>query len=79
MAVQAAQAALAVGAPFSVEWATQDNSKIILDAAQMMGVPVALAQYADALHVHASARKAQIAAATEAELLVFDVMAGWPE
>lgn len=78
VSVQAAQAALAVGAPFSVEWTTQDNSKIILDAAQMMGVPVALAQYADALHVHASARKAQIAAATEAELLVFDVMAGWP-
>lgn len=78
VSVQAAQAALAVGAPFSVEWTTQDNSKITLDAAQMMGAPAALAQYADALHVYASARKAVIATATDAELLVFDVLAGWP-
>lgn len=78
VAVQAAQAALAVGAPFSVVWTTQDNTTITLDATQMAGAPAALAQYANTLHNYATARKAEVDAAAEAELMGFDALAGWP-
>ncbi|RYG95957.1 MAG: DUF4376 domain-containing protein, partial [Alphaproteobacteria bacterium] len=49
-AVQAAQAALAVGEPFSITWTCADNTTLDLDGAGMLGVPVALALYADQLH-----------------------------
>lgn len=65
--VQAAQAAMAVGQPFSVDWTCQDNTTLTMDAAQVMGMPVALALYAKQLHEHAQTRKAEIDAATTIE------------
>lgn len=66
-AVQAAQAAAGVGAPFEVSWTSQDNSGLPLDAMGMMGMPVALATYANSLHETARTLRAQIDAATTPE------------
>lgn len=66
-AVQAAQAAAAAGAPFTLYWTTQDNTTLWLDVAGMMGMPVALAQYANSLHETARTLRAQIDAATTPE------------
>jgi hypothetical protein len=63
-AVQAAQAAIGAGQPFSITWTAQDNTTVDLDAVGMMGMPVALAQYAAGLHEHAKGKKALIDAAT---------------
>lgn len=65
--VQAAQAALSAGQPFSVDWTCQDNSILTMDAAQVMAMPVALAQYGQQLHAHAKSRKDAIDAATTIE------------
>lgn len=62
--VQSAQAAIAVGAPFSVDWTCQDNSVLTMDAAAVMGMPPALAMFANGLHQHARDKKALIEAAT---------------
>ncbi len=64
VAVQAAQAAAGVGQPFAIDWTCQDNSLLSLDAIGMMGMPVALALFAKALHETARARKDLIDAAT---------------
>lgn len=64
VAVQAAQAAVAAGAPFTIDWTAKDNSQISLTAAQLIGMPVALATHANALHMKAHGLKAQIDAAT---------------
>lgn len=50
-AVQAAQAALAAGAAFEIGWTCADDSVLKLDAQQMLGMTVALASHANALHV----------------------------
>lgn len=50
LAVQAAQAAMAAGEPFSLEWTCADNSVLALDGAGMVGMPVALALHANTLH-----------------------------
>jgi hypothetical protein len=63
-AVQAAQAALAAGVAFPIVWTCADNSLLPLDAAGVVGMPVALATYADQLHQAAKALRAQIEAAT---------------
>lgn len=79
LAVQAAQAALAVGAPFAVDWTCADNSTLTLDAAGVIGMPVALAQHAQALHAAAKALKLWAAGAEHAALAAFDATgAGWP-
>lgn len=62
--VQAAQAALGASVPFSIVWTCADNSSLALDAVAAMGMPVALAQYADQLHQTAKTLRAQIDAAT---------------
>jgi hypothetical protein len=63
-AVQAAQAALAIGEPFAITWTCADNTTLALDGAGMLGVPVALALYADQLHQTCKVLRAQIEAAT---------------
>jgi hypothetical protein len=75
-AVQAAQAALAAGAPFAVEWTAADNVAVAMTAQDLMGMPVALAQYANTLHVTAKTLKAQIDAAATVEAVV---AIGWPD
>lgn len=68
-AVQAAQAALAVGEPFAITWTCADNTTLELDGAGMLGAPVALARYADQLHQTCKTLRAQIeAAATPADV-----------
>lgn len=54
-------------ADFEIEWTCQDNSKIILNADEMMGVPVALAQFSNALHQKASEIKEAIMNASTKE------------
>jgi hypothetical protein len=63
-AVQAAQAALASNEAFSITWTCADNSTLALDGTAMLGVPVALAVYADQLHQACKTLRAQIEAAT---------------
>lgn len=78
-AVQAAQAAVGAGQPFSIDWTCADDSTLTLDAAGMMGMPVALAMHANAIHQHARALKSAVEAATSsADLEAIDITAGWP-
>ena len=78
-AVQAAQAALSAGQPFVIDWTVQDNTTVTMDAAATIGMSVAMAQHAGALHVYARSLKDQIAAAsTQAALDGIDIGAGWP-
>lgn len=67
VAVQAAQAAIGAGQPFAITWTCQDNSTLDLDAVGMMGMPVALAMFANTLHETARAKKELIDAATTIE------------
>lgn len=68
-ASQAAIAAILGGQEFSVEWVTQDNSTLTLDAQSMVGMNVALASYAGSLHQHANVKKQLIEyAQTEEDL-----------
>lgn len=64
-AVQAAQAALQGGQPFAIGWTCMDGHILDLDAAGMIGMPVALAMHANALHLVARQFKARIAAAAD--------------
>ncbi|WP_312340276.1 DUF4376 domain-containing protein [Anaerospora hongkongensis] len=76
IAVQAAQAAIAANVPFTLAWTMQDNTAVEMDAAQVVGMSVALAQYSDSLHQTARALREQIEAAETAEELEF---IKWPE
>lgn len=62
IAVHSAHAAITNGTPeaFIVNWTTQDNSVMVLDAFQMVGMPVAMAEYGMILHHHANSLKAQV-------------------
>lgn len=51
LAVQSAQAAIAGGVAFAISWTCADDSVLELDAQQMLGMTVALADHANALHV----------------------------
>jgi hypothetical protein len=62
--VQAAQAAIGVGQAFTIVWTCADNTLLMLDAAAVLGMPVALALYADALHQTCKTLRTQIAAST---------------
>lgn len=75
-AVQAAQAALADGAPFEIGWTTADNSVLQLYAEQMMGMTVALAARANTLHVIARQLREEIYAEAATEASVATV--AWP-
>jgi hypothetical protein len=76
-ATSAAQAALAIGAPFSIAWTCQDNSVLELDAAQMVGMLVALAHHADQVHQVSRGLRAQIFAEDATEVSLAAV--AWPE
>lgn len=75
-AVQAAQAAIAVGAPFEIEWTDAANGAVALTAQDLLGMPVALAQYANGLHQTCKTLKQQIDAAATAEAVLAVV---WPK
>ncbi len=78
-AAMAAQAALAAGQAFSLDWTCADNSVLQLDAAGVIGMPLALAAFADELHQHARMLKQQVLAAEdEAALSAIDIHHGWP-
>ncbi|CDS48901.1 hypothetical protein [Polaromonas sp. CG9_12] len=62
-AVQAADAA----PPFAIDWTCADNTTLALDGPAMQAMPVALAMYANALHQHARALRAQLDAALNAD------------
>lgn len=66
-AVQAAQAAITLGVPFSVDWTAQDNSVVSMTAEDVIGMASALALYGNTLHVIARERKATILSATTVE------------
>lgn len=76
IAVQAAQAAIAADQAFTLAWTMQDNTAMEMDAAQVVGMSVALAQYSDSLHQIARGIREQIEAAeTTGELEAIS----WPE
>lgn len=78
-AVQMAMIAQGAGAPFSVVWTLADNSTATLDAAQMIGMGLAVGQHEYVCHSNARNFRAQIeAAATIAEIDAIDIEAGWP-
>ena len=58
VAAQAAQVAKAAGQPFNIVWTAKDNSTVELSADQMIAMPVAIAEYANSLHVTAAGLKA---------------------
>lgn len=66
-AALAAQAALAAGQEFNVDWTAADNSVVPLDAAGVIGLAVALAQYGAINFYTAKALKAQVEAAATPE------------
>lgn len=78
-AVQAAQAALGAGQPYQVGWTCHDDHVLVLDAAAMSYMPVALATYANSLHLTARAFKDRINAPTvtiaDLELIAAEVEA----
>lgn len=53
--------------PFTIDWTCQDNSQITLNADEMMGVSVALAQFSNKLHQKASNIKEAISNASSKE------------
>jgi hypothetical protein len=67
-----------VGAPFSIVWTTEDNSEITLDYAGMLGLPVAIATYANQLHTTAKSKKAEVDTLDFDSLVTYDVHDGWP-
>lgn len=75
-ATSAAQAALAIGAPFSIDWTCKDNTVLALDASQVVGMLVALAQHADHLHQVSRTLRAAIYAEDATEANVAAV--AWP-
>ena len=68
-AVQAAQAAAAAGQPFRIGWTCMDGHVLDLDVAGMIGMPAALAIYANGLHQIARGFKDRIAAASSIQEL----------
>ncbi len=76
IAVQAAQAVVEAEQPFKLYWTMQDNTTLEMDAAQVVGMSVSLAQYSNSLHQIARALREQIDAAKTAEELK---AIKWPE
>lgn len=76
---QAALTAMAAGPTFTIDWTAADNSIVTLDQAAMIGMPAALAVYANQLHQSAKAHKAAIDAADFDTLKTYDITTGWPE
>ncbi len=78
-ATSAAMAAKAAAVPFSVTWTLRDNSRVVLDADQIIAVHLAGVARIDAIHTHAATLRALIEAAEdEAALEAIDIEEGWP-
>lgn len=75
---QAALTAQVVGPTFTIDWTAADNSVVTLDYAGMLGMPAALAVYANQLHQAAKTHKEAIDAADFDTLKTYDISAGWP-
>lgn len=67
-----------VGESFSIVWTTEDNSEITLDYAGMLGLPVAIATYANQLHITAKNKKAEVDTLDFDSLVTYNVNDGWP-
>lgn len=78
VASMAAMAAQAAGQLFVITWTCADNSPLVLNASQMIGMPVAMAVAGSALHEHARNLKEQIENATLANIDSIDLEGGWP-
>jgi len=76
---QAALTAMAAGPTFTIDWTAADNSIVTLDQAAMIGMPAALAVYANQLHQSAKNHKAAIDAADFDTLKTYDITTGWSE
>lgn len=79
-AAQAAHAALQAVQPFAIGWTCMDGHILDLGAAGMIGMPVALAMHANALHLAARQFKARIAAATgydDLEQIEAEIAGAW--
>lgn len=78
-AVQAAQIAITINTPFQLDWMCADNTILILTAEQLLGMPVALATHANAIHIYGRSVKDIINnATTSTELDAIDINSGWP-
>lgn len=78
-AVTMALIAQGAGAPFTIGWKLADNTVTTLDAAQMIGVGVAMGQYVAACHANAQAIGLAIQGAGDVETVeAIDIGAGWP-
>jgi hypothetical protein len=65
---------------FSIEWAVADNTKLAMNAEQMLGVMPALAVYGQLIFNNSVALKELIESAeTIEELQDIDVDSGWPD
>lgn len=60
VAALAAQAAINTGSEFSVTWTVQDNSTVTLDAAGVLGMVAAFAEYGEGVFEQAKVLKAQV-------------------
>lgn len=78
-AVTMALIAQGAGAPFTIGWKLADNSVSTLDAAEMIGVGVAMGQYVAACHANAQVIGLAIQGASDIETIdAIDLGAGWP-
>lgn len=75
-AVLAAQAAKSAGSKLQVEWTVADNSRMTLTTDDLLAIPLAMAQFASALHATARELHDSIFAATTAEAVG---AIEWPE
>lgn len=67
------------GATFSEPFTLADNSTVVLDADQMIGLGVAVGQHVADVYSRARELRAAIDAAADAEALAeIDIAAGWP-
>lgn len=69
IAVQAATTAVSQGQSLSFNWTTADNSVLTMTAEELLGLPIALAGYANELHQKYRAIKEAIESCTSKEEL----------
>lgn len=77
VASSTAQMALAVGAPFQLDWACADNGLLTLDAMGVLGMMQALGLHGVHLHYYSRALKDAVRAADYPQHI--DITNGWPE
>ena len=79
LAALSAHAARLAGQPLTIPWTAADGSTVNLGINELIGMPAALAGYANTLHQTAKGFKVQIAAATTLKELddVLDAIKAW--